>query len=135
MHMEQHLAPRQANHRPLTPVEFLVRSTEVYPDRPAVTWNGRDWTYRGFARLVTRFVRVLVDAGVRVGDVVSVMASESPGNVAAHYAVPISVRCSTRSTPGSMATVAYILGHAESRWSWPIPSCAKVAPAAASGRA
>ena len=132
MHMEQHLAPRQANHRPLTPVEFLVRSTEAYPDRPAVTWNGRDWTYRGFARLVTRFVRVLVDAGVRVGDVVSVMASNRPEMLAAHYAVPsLGAVLNTINTRLDVDTVGYILGHAQSRLVLADPACAKTAAAAA----
>ena len=132
MHMEQHLAPRQANHRPLTPVEFLVRSTEAYPDRPAVTWNGRDWTYRGFARLVTRFVRVLVDADVRVGDVVSVMASNRPEMLAAHYAVPsLGAVLNTINTRLDVDTVGYILGHAQSRLVLADPACAKTAAAAA----
>lgn len=55
LRIASHLAPRPANHVPLTPVEFLVRSAEVYPQRAAVAWNGRLWTYAAFARMVTRF--------------------------------------------------------------------------------
>ncbi|MFC3073170.1 AMP-binding protein [Shinella pollutisoli] len=116
MHLEPHLAPRPANHPPLTPVEFLVRSVEVHGDREAVAWGDTTWTYRAFARMVDRFARFLRTAGIRAGDVVSVMAANRPEMLAAHYAVPmLGAVLNTINTRLDADAVGYILGHCESR--------------------
>ena len=116
MNMEPYLAPRAANHVPLTPVDFLLRAVEVHGDRAAVVWGSRAWTYGAFARLVGRFARFLKASGVGRGDVVSVMASNRPEMLAAHYAVPmlgaVLNTINMRLDPG---TVGYILGHCESK--------------------
>jgi fatty-acyl-CoA synthase len=74
MRQEEHLAPREANFRPLTPLDFLERSVAVHPDRPAVILHDRRYTYREFGDLVGRFAampsnedkaRVLAHQGVR----------------------------------------------------------------------
>ncbi len=133
MRVEPHLAPRAANHVPLTPVEFLVRSVEVYPQRPAVAWNGRQWSYRDFGRMVARFARFLRASGVAEGEVVSVMASNRPEMLAAHYAVPmIGAVLNTINTRLDTDTVSYILSHSESRLVVADPASVAVASEAAS---
>lgn len=132
MLIEPHLLPRAANRVPLTPVDFLVRSMEVYPSRPAVTWNERRWDYREFGRLVGRFVRFLRVSGVGAGDVVSVMASNRPEMLAAHFAVPmIGAVLNTINTRLDIETVGYILAHSQSRLVIADPQCATVASKAA----
>ncbi|GMV44730.1 MAG: acyl-CoA synthetase [Pseudomonadota bacterium] len=116
MNMEPYLAARAANHVPLTPVDFLLRAVEVHGDRAAVVWGSRAWTYGAFARLVGRFVRFLKASGVGRGDVVSVMASNRPEMLAAHYAVPmLGAVLNTINMRLDASTVGYILGHCESR--------------------
>ena len=115
MHLEPHLAPRPANHPPLTPVEFLVRATEVHGQKAAVAWGEETWSYRAFARMVGRFARFLQTNGIRPGDVVSVMAANRPEMLAAHFAVPmLGAVLNTINTRLDAATVAYILGHCQS---------------------
>jgi len=129
---EEHLARRAANHVPLTPVDFLARSVEVFPDRPAVAWNGRAWTYQAFGRMVTRLARFLAHAGITSGDVVSVMASNRPEMLAAHYAVPmLGAVLNTINTRLDAEVVGYILDHSESRLLIADPACAEAAAAAA----
>ncbi|MEQ1955016.1 hypothetical protein [Mesorhizobium sp. CN2-181] len=62
MRMEEHLSQRATNHVSLTPVEFLKRAVEVFPERPKVAWNEKVWTYAQFGRIVGRFARFLVDS-------------------------------------------------------------------------
>ena len=132
MRIEPHLMPRPANHVPLTPVEFLVRSANIYSDRPAVAWHGRSWTYKAFAAMVARFARFLTGAGVKPGDVVSVMAGNRPEMLAAHYAVPmLGAVLNTINTRLDVDTIRYILDHSESRLIIADGACAEGAMEAA----
>ena len=49
-----------ANTEPLTPLRFLKRSAEVFPDRLAVIHGDREWTYQDFERDVRRFATALL---------------------------------------------------------------------------
>ncbi|MCC5674800.1 AMP-binding protein [Kocuria rhizophila] len=48
-----------ANTEPLTPLRFLERSAEVFPDRRAVVHGSQEWSYRQFDRDVQRFAAAL----------------------------------------------------------------------------
>lgn len=128
MHLGPHLAPRPANHPPLTPVEFLFRSVEVHGDKEAVAWGERIWSYHAFARMVGRFARFLRTAGIGAGDVVSVMAANRPEMLAAHYAVPmLGAVLNTINTRLDAGAIGYILEHCESRILISDPECSVVA--------
>ncbi|MDT0120844.1 acyl-CoA synthetase [Kocuria marina subsp. indica] len=49
-----------ANTEPLTPLRFLERSAEVFPDRPAIVHGSRVWSYEQFERDVRRFATALL---------------------------------------------------------------------------
>src|SRR5690606_23192033 len=101
-------------------------------DRPAVAWNGREWTYAAFAKMVTRLARFLSSQGVAAGDVVLVMAANRPEMLAAHYAVPmLGAVLNTVNTRLDVDTVEYILLHAESRVVIADAACASTACPAA----
>jgi fatty-acyl-CoA synthase len=107
-----HLAPRSANHVPLTPLDFLARTLAVHPDRPAVAWNDNLWTYAEFGQMVDRLAAWLTEQGVGAGDVVSVMLNNRPEMLAAHYAVPaLGAVLNSVNTRLSAEEVAYILDH------------------------
>lgn len=135
MRAEAHRAPRAVNHQPLTPADFLVRAVELFPDRTAVVDGERTLTYRQFGAMAARFADWLNEAGVGVGDVVSVISLNRPEMLAAHYAVPgIGAVLNAVNTRLDVDTVAYILGHSESRLLITDEACAAVAREAA-GRA
>ncbi|GGF93819.1 acyl-CoA synthetase [Rhodococcoides trifolii] len=97
---------------PLTPLRFLGRAAEVYPDKVAVVDGERTFTYTEFAALVTRFARALHASGIDVGDRVAFIAANSAELLAAHYAVPLAkgvlVAINTRL---SAEEVQYICDH------------------------
>lgn len=131
MQLQSHLKPQAANHVPLTPIEFLVRSAEIYAGRPAIAWNGQLLTYGEFARLVTRFCRFLKAQGITAGDIVSVMSFNRPEMLAAHYAVPmIGAVLNTINTRLDAETVGYTLEHSQSRLFLADPACTETALAA-----
>jgi len=115
MRTDGHLRPRPASSQPLSPVDFLVRALEVHSARPAVVWADRCWTYEGFGRIVARLAGFLADRGVGRGDVVSVMASNRPEMLAAHYAVPLlGAVLNAVNTRLDAGGVDHILEHADS---------------------
>src|SRR5437667_8940942 len=77
-----------ANHVPLTPISFLERSADVYPDKIAVRHGRLAYTYREFAARCRQLASTLARRGVRRGDTVAVMAPNVPALLEAHYAVP-----------------------------------------------
>lgn len=132
MRLEPHLAPRAANHRPLTPVDFLDRTVTAFPARTGVVWRDRQWTYGEFGAIVQRMADFLEAQGVGAGDVVSLMSGNRPEMLAAHYAVPLlGAVLNSINTRLDAATVGYILDHSQSRLMICDPPCAPVAMAAA----
>lgn len=116
MRLEPHLARQVANHRALTPLDFLERALSNFPGRPAVAWRDRTWTYGELGLIVARFAAFLRSRNVKPGDIVSVMSGNRPEMLAAHYAVPmVGAVLNSINTRLDGATVRYILDHSESR--------------------
>jgi fatty-acyl-CoA synthase len=110
------LRPNEANFAPLTPVSFLPRSAEIYPDRTAVIHGKRRYGYRQLYERARRLASALAGAGVERGDTVSVMLPNVPAMVEAHYGVPmIGAVLNTINTRLEAATIAYILEHGEAK--------------------
>ena len=134
MRNDAHLARRAANHRPLSPLDFLDRAVAVHPDRLAVVWRDQRFSYAEFGRIVARMAEDLRARGIGPGDVVSVMLANRPEMLAAHYAVPlIGAVLNAINTRLDVAAVAYILNHAESRLIIACPATAETACKAAHG--
>ena len=83
------LERNSANFRPLTPLLFLRRSAVVYPNKPAIIYDGKTITYGEFYRRCRRFASALVRRGVGRGDTVAVLAPNVPALLEAHFAVPM----------------------------------------------
>jgi fatty-acyl-CoA synthase len=79
-------APSQT---PLTPLRFLERSAEVYPDKVAIVHGERRIAYRDFAGEATRVARALRASGIEAGDRVAYLCPNIPELLIAHFAVPL----------------------------------------------
>lgn len=91
-----------ANHVPLSPLSFLARSRDVFGDREALIYGQRRYTWRHVHDRAARLASGLRRAGVEAGDVVSVIAANTPEMVEAHFGVPRQAPFSIRSTPVSI---------------------------------
>ncbi|MDH5352371.1 MAG: AMP-binding protein, partial [Betaproteobacteria bacterium] len=110
------LRPGPANFVPLSPIAFLPRAAEVYPDRIAVVHGGARITYAQFFERARRLASALARRGVKRGDVVSAMLPNVPAMLDAHYGVPmLGAVLNTINTRLDADTVAYILGHGEAK--------------------
>jgi fatty-acyl-CoA synthase len=102
---------------PLSPLSFLVRSAEVWSDRPAVRDGERSWTYGAHSDRVRRLAGALrAELGIGTGDRVAALLPNVSAMLEVHYAVPgtgaVLVPLNTRLTAGDYA---YILGHSGAR--------------------
>ena len=111
-----HLAKNAANFAALTPLNFLVRSAEAYPDKIAVIDGPRRFTYREFGERSRRFAAALARRGVGAGDTVAVLAPNVPALLEAHYAVPMArAVLNALNYRLDAASIAFILAHGRAK--------------------
>ncbi len=105
-----------ANHVPLSPLSFLARAASVHPDRLAVVHGARRWTWRETAERCRRLASALGRAGVGRGDVVAVLAPNTPPAFEAQFAVPMAgAVLNAMNTRLDADTIAYMLEHGGAR--------------------
>ena len=105
-----------ANYVPLTPIGFLRRSAAVYPDRSAVVYGERRYSWRQALQRCRRLAAALATRGIRRGDTVALMAPNIPEAFEAHFGVPMAGAVlnalNIRLDPD---TIAFILRHGEAK--------------------
>jgi len=69
-----------ANYCALTPLGFLERSADVYPDRPAVIHGEKHYTWRETHARCRRLAHALTRRGIGPGDTVSIMSPSIPAH-------------------------------------------------------
>ena len=105
-----------ANFQPLTPLSFLARAAEVYPDTPAIIHGGLSRNYREFYARAKRLASALARRGVKRGDTVSVMLANTPAMIEAHYGVPMTgAVLNTLNTRLDAAILGFTLDHGETK--------------------
>jgi fatty-acyl-CoA synthase len=72
----------------LNPVEFLVRSAYVYPEKVAMVDGRRSYSYRQLAERSWRLANALRSAGLNKGDRVATLLFNSAPMLEAHFGVP-----------------------------------------------
>ena len=101
-----------ANYAPLTPISFIERAADVYPQRIAWIHGDMRATYAAFRARARRLAAALAGRGVGPGDTVAVMLPNTPPMLEAHFGVPMAGAVlnsiNIRLEP---ATIAYILEH------------------------
>lgn len=120
------LEKNAANFSPLSPLSFLRRASDVYPDRVAVIYGEENKTWREVADRCTRLASGLCRLGVGYGDTVAAMLPNVPAMLEAHFGVPMAGAVlnaiNIRLEPES---VAFILAHSESKVLLLDPECAE----------
>ena len=115
------LGKNPANYQPLTPIDFIIRSAQVYPDKAAIIYDDlqhnnliQSWS-KTFERC-----RQLSDGlrklGIDKNDTVAVMLPNTPAMVEAAFGVPMSggVLC-TLNTRLDINALTFCLQHSEAK--------------------
>jgi len=100
----------------LTPVHFISRSAMIYPNKTAIVYDEKRYTYREFYERVNRLGDALRKAGIGKGDKVAFICPNTPAMLEAHFAVPmigaVLVIVNIRLAPPE---ISYIINHSDAK--------------------
>ena len=113
---EKDLEKNSSNFVPLSPITFLERAKDVYPDYEALVYGERKYTWGQVYDRTIQFASALEKQGIGLGDTVSILAANTPELFESHYSIPmtgavintINIRLDPR-------TIAYILEHSDAK--------------------
>jgi fatty-acyl-CoA synthase len=112
----QSLPRNGANHTALSPLSFLARSAQVYPDRLSVVHDATRYTWAQTYRRCRQLASALARRGVGTGDTVAAMLPNTPPMFEAHFGVPmLGAVLNTLNTRLDPAAIAFMLEHGEAR--------------------
>jgi fatty-acyl-CoA synthase len=113
---ELDLDKNPANHQPLSPLSFLKRSAEVYPEKLAVVHGKIRTNYAAFYARCRKLASALSERGIGLGDTVSVIAPNIPAMLELHYAVPmVGAVLNTMNIRLDAAIIGFMLDHGEAK--------------------
>ena len=111
---DKNLNKNNANFVPLTPLSFLKRAKDIYPNYEALVYEDRKYTWSEIYKRCTKFASALEKIGISKGDTVSFLAFNTPEIFEAHYSVPMTGGVlNTINIRLDAKTIAYILDHSE----------------------
>ena len=121
------LAKNNANYVALSPLSFLQRTADIYPEHESLVYNDTRFTWSHTRDRCVQVASSLFGRGIAKNDTVSVLAYNTPEMFELHFAVPMAGGVlNTINTRLDVGTIAYIIDHAETklfivdRGLWPI---------------
>jgi fatty-acyl-CoA synthase len=113
---DTNLEKNEANYVPLTPLSFLERTKDVYPNYEAIVYENRKYTWSEVYKRATKFASALEKIGISKGDTVSFLAFNTPEIFEAHYSVPMTgAVLNTINIRLDANTISYILKHSDAK--------------------
>jgi fatty-acyl-CoA synthase len=113
---EQDLPKTAANYTALTPVDFIVRAAEVFPNRLAVIHGPLRRTWSQTYQRSMQLAHALRALGVQKGDTVTAMLANTPEMIESHFGVPaIGAVLNALNTRLDAASLTYMLNHAQAK--------------------
>ena len=113
---DQDLPRNEANYAPISPLSFIERTAEVYPDRLAIVHGALRQTWGQTYARCRQLASALQRAGIGKNDTVAAMLPNTPPMVEAHFGVPMAGAVlnalNTRLDPEA---IAFMLDHGEAK--------------------
>ncbi len=106
----------EVNRDILSPVSFLNRTANVYPNKIAVVYNDLRYTYSQFQNRIHQLANSLLTSGITHGDKVLFVCPNTPPLLEAHFAVPmIGAVLVCVNTQLSSQEYQYIIDHSDAK--------------------
>ena len=113
---DKNLEPRSVNFVPLTPLDFIARSAQVYGAMPAIVYGKTRRTWAQTYERCRRFASSLAARGINRNDTVAVLLPNIPEMVEVHFAVPMAgAVLNALNTRLDYATLLFMLRHGEAK--------------------
>ncbi len=106
----------KANFAPLTPVSFLERTANIFPDYTSIISENNRFTWKSTFTRCKLFASSLKKKNIKKGDTVSIMAPNTNAMYEAHFAIPmIGAVINTINIMLDPKTISFILSHSDSK--------------------
>ncbi len=106
----------EANFAPFTPLAFIQRTAEVYPDELAIVHGDLRQSWGQTYARCRQLASALQQAGIGKNDTVAVMLPNTPPMVEAHFGVPMAgAVLNTLNTRLDPEAVAFMLDHGQAK--------------------
>ena len=113
---DTNLDKNTANYVPLSPLSFISRAKDIYPNYESLVYGNRSYTWIETYNRCTKFASALEKQGIGKGDTVSIIAANTPEIFEAHYSIPmIGAVINTINTRLDAETISYILDHSDAK--------------------
>ena len=110
------LDKNKANYISLSPLSFITRAKDIYPNYDSVVYGNRSYTWLQTYNRCTKFASALTKQGIGLGSTVSIIAANTPELLEAHYSIPMTGGVvNTINTRLDAETIAYILDHSDAK--------------------
>ena len=104
------------NYVQLSPISFLKRTAETYPEHLGIVYGDRQYNWTQVADRCRQLASALQKLGIKKGDTVSMMAANTPELIEGHYGIPMSgAVINAINTRLDADTIAYILEHGDAK--------------------
>ena len=113
---DTNLEKNDANFTPLSPLSFLIRAAEVYPNRTSIIHGKKQFTWSETYKRSKQLASALSKRGIGKGDTVAVLCFNTPEIYETHFGVPmIGAVLNTINIRLDVDTISYILEHGEAK--------------------
>ena len=113
---DTNLDKNSANFVPLSPLSFITRVKDIYPNYDSLVYGKRSYTWLETYNRCTKFASALAKKGITKGCTVSIIAANTPELFEAHYSIPMTGGViNTINTRLDAETIAYILDHSDAK--------------------
>lgn len=113
---DKNLDKNDANFTPLSPLSFLIRAAEVYPNRTSIIHGKKQFTWSETYKRSKQLASALSKRGIGKGDTVAVLCFNTPEIYETHFGVPmIGAVLNTINIRLDVDTISYILEHGEAK--------------------
>ena len=113
---EENLGRTPANYEPLSPLSFLKRTAEAYPNHIAIVHGNSRTSYGDMYRRCRQLASALTARGIGHGDTVAVVAPNVPATLETHFGVPMAGGVlNAINTRLDAKTIAFILEHGDAK--------------------
>ena len=113
---DQDMPRTAANHAPLSPLDFIERTAQVYPERVAIVHGALRQTWAQTYTRCRQLASALQQRGIGKNDTVAAILPNTPPMVEAHFGVPMAgAVLNTLNTRLDPEAIAFMLDHGEAK--------------------